>query len=335
MSDDKKQLLALKVPSSLEMAIESAYSQYLKSTGIYITKSEFIRQKLEKMALSGQIQEPTAEEMYGESLLFIKDFVGFLSEVKNYWVRKNGGNAIHSNHETILRYFLSVIARVDDARLLSGNVYSFQTLASIERALFESAIDLTLLTRGPATNFDKIRAWDRLKLIKYAESTVDDVQEFNIDLNQPINSALKFLVDQVSDTQKTQSEKKALLANWNGKTPKTWTGENSLEKNTKDANSLKNYGFDRAHTRYKMLCLDTHGSGTAGLGTTNPTFFMGRCLFSYLNIIKWATISYYEVYSFLDKIDDVHLVKLSRIFDSHFFGKLYPELSKDILKVCK
>ncbi len=136
----------------------------------------------------------------------------------------------------------------------------FQALHAGLRALFELAVDLTLLLRDPAASPDRIQAWEESAKLKAAERIVSRYRGQSIPAHlQAQTNYVSSHADRVRELRRTHWSRP-------GSHPPRWTGRN-LERDARVASDLEpGAGFAAFYDEmYAQACWHVHGSTLVGV----------------------------------------------------------------------
>ena len=137
----------------------------------------------------------------------------------------------------------------------------FQASIAASRALFEIAVDVTILHFDEDQSVPKLIAWEDSSKLKSAMRIRDYFLCRNEAPTREFDGPMQFL-----DTGGARVQ--ALRAHyWNGQHPSNrWTGR-SLEQDACQASRMFEAGdYEQFYeTRYPQICWNTHGSGLAGV----------------------------------------------------------------------
>jgi hypothetical protein len=163
----------------------------------------------------------------------------------------------------------------------------FQAVTAAARALFEGAVDVTLLHYDPATYpTAKMDAWEDSTKLKHAETVTRYLAETGGDATEH-RQVLEY-----ANRQKARIE--ALRSKWwpnyKGKHPPRWTGLD-LGADADAAAALLDEGFlEFYRLRYPQLCWNVHGSGAAGIANVAPEVFPFIGGIAYREAAKFARV---------------------------------------------
>jgi hypothetical protein len=139
----------------------------------------------------------------------------------------------------------------------------FQAVTAGTRAVFEGAVDVTLMNFDPTTNGpEKMDAWEDSAKLKHGQTATDYLAAVG---RQP-TEAEQHMLNYVS-REKARIEKLRCVhwPNHKGKHPPRWTGRDPAQ-DAKDADKLLAEGFEEFYRlRYPVLCWNVHGSGLTGV----------------------------------------------------------------------
>ncbi len=135
-----------------------------------------------------------------------------------------------------------------------ATVADFQAHAAGSRALFETALDLELLTQKHLP-VEQMLAWERSARFQNAERAIKSARRRNV-ADGPIERAAK---DFIANNQKIVSEDRARF--WRKNHKQRWTGNTLFDdgETTAARGAFQPAVVMRDH--YERLCWSTHGSG--------------------------------------------------------------------------
>ena len=147
----------------------------------------------------------------------------------------------------------------------------FQAVTAAARALFEGAVDVTLM-HFDAANFspEKMDAWEDSAKLKHAQTVATYLADVGREPSDEERTILAY-----ATREKARIEK--LRAKWwpsyDGKHPPRWTGCD-LAADARSADRLLAEGFeDFYRLRYPQICWNVHGSGMAGIANIAAEHF--------------------------------------------------------------
>lgn len=166
----------------------------------------------------------------------------------------------------------------------------FQAVTAAARALFEGAVDVTLMHFDSASNGpEKMAAWELSAKVKHAQSIATYLSEVGRPPAEDERTILAFL-------QREKSRVDQLRLRWwprkDGKPehPPRWTGRD-LGSDSKVADGLFMAGFEEFYRlRYPQICWNTHGSGAAGIANIAPEVFPFIGGMAYREAAKFASV---------------------------------------------
>jgi hypothetical protein len=159
----------------------------------------------------------------------------------------------------------------------------FQAVTAAARALFEGAVDVTLMHFDAASNGpEKMDAWELSAKLKHAQSIATYLSEAGRPPAEDEKTILAFL-----HQERTGADH--LRLRWwprkDGKPehPSRWTG--------RDLGSDFTAGFEEFYRlRYPQICWNTHGSGAAGIANIAPEVFPFIGGMAYREAAKFASV---------------------------------------------
>lgn len=139
----------------------------------------------------------------------------------------------------------------------------FQAVTAGARALFEGAVDVTLMHFDGANNGpEKMDAWEQSAKLKHAETAAEYLTSSG---RQP-DSAEQMMVSYATrERPRIEKLRATYWPNHKGKHPPRWTGRD-LSQDAEAADKHLREGFvDFYRLRYPQLCWNVHGSGLTGV----------------------------------------------------------------------
>jgi hypothetical protein len=134
-----------------------------------------------------------------------------------------------------------------------------QAILAGSRALFELAVDYTLLKHETKGDFSKLLAWQESEKLEWAEH-VKDHAVFG-------PRVAEFLASNTARIGGLRSQ------HWKGNHPMRWTGR-KLRRDAEIADGFQPTRFVEYRTiNYRWACWQIHGSGAIGLAETTRDFF--------------------------------------------------------------
>lgn len=139
----------------------------------------------------------------------------------------------------------------------------FQAVTAGARAIFEGAVDVTLMHFDPTGNGpEKMDAWENSAKLKLAQSASQFIADAGRKATESEQHMQTFIKNNKAVIEKLR------VKNWpnhKGKHPPRWTGRD-LAQDAEAAEKLQAEGFEEFYRlRYPMLCWNIHGSGLAGV----------------------------------------------------------------------
>ncbi len=147
----------------------------------------------------------------------------------------------------------------------------FQAVTASARALFEGAVDVTLMHFDPA-NFSpqKMDAWESSAKFKHAQTVAGYLAEVGRDASDDERTILAYATKEKPRIENLRTQ---WWPNHDGKHPPRWTG-GDLAADAKAADKLQAEGFEEFYRlRYPQICWNVHGSGLAGIANVAPEDF--------------------------------------------------------------
>jgi hypothetical protein len=139
----------------------------------------------------------------------------------------------------------------------------FQAVTAGARALFEGAVDVTLMhfdhaAKGP----EKMDAWEQSAKLKHAETAADYLASAG---RQPDGAERMMVAFAIRERPRIEKLRLAHWPNHRGKHPSRWTGRD-LSQDAEAADKHLAEGFEEFYRlRYPQLCWNVHGSGLTGI----------------------------------------------------------------------
>jgi hypothetical protein len=139
----------------------------------------------------------------------------------------------------------------------------FQGVTAGARALFEGALDVTLMHFDQATNGpEKMDAWENSAKLKHADTAADYLASAG---RQPGTAEQMMATFAVRERARIEKLRMAYWPNHKGKHPPRWTGRD-LGQDAVAADRHLSEGFEEFYRlRYPQLCWNVHGSGLTGV----------------------------------------------------------------------
>jgi hypothetical protein len=139
----------------------------------------------------------------------------------------------------------------------------FQAVTAGARAIFEGAVDVTLMHFDPTGNGpEKMDAWENSAKLKMAQSASQYIAGVGRKATEPEQHMQTFIKNAKGIIEKLRVKH---WPNHKGKHPPRWTGRD-LAQDAEEAEKLQAEGFEEFYRlRYPMLCWNVHGSGLTGL----------------------------------------------------------------------
>ncbi|HYQ02747.1 MAG TPA: hypothetical protein VER96_28945 [Polyangiaceae bacterium] len=184
----------------------------------------------------------------------------------------------------------------------------FQPVLAASRAIFEVAIDLSLLNRDPTQTCAKLLAWEDSAKLHSAER-LKSFCDAHPNQGPPAGTQaiLAFL-----------AQRPRVLAlrslHWSHQShPPRWTGRN-LGQDADSADRLSPSGFaEYYNARYPQICWNVHGSGLAGVRGISEENFPGLTMFGFAESANFALIAAREALALVGKWDPVSQVRFEHL----------------------
>jgi len=147
----------------------------------------------------------------------------------------------------------------------------FQAVMAAARALFEGAVDVTLMHFDPK-NFspEKMDAWEDSAKLKHAQC----IERYLVDTErEPSDDERTVLAYAGREKLRIEKSRMQWWPSHGGKHPPRWTGHD-LAADAKAADKLLDKRFEEFYRlRYPEICWSVHGSGAAGIADVLPEHF--------------------------------------------------------------
>ncbi|WP_243336681.1 hypothetical protein [Anaeromyxobacter soli] len=139
----------------------------------------------------------------------------------------------------------------------------FQAVTAGARAIFEGAVDVTLMHFDTAANGpEKMDAWEESAKLKHAQTAAGYIAAVGRQPTEAEQHMLTFISNKKVGIEK---QRLTLWPNHKGKHPPRWTGRD-LARDAEEAEKVLAEGFEEFYRlRYPELCWNVHGSGLAGI----------------------------------------------------------------------
>jgi hypothetical protein len=169
----------------------------------------------------------------------------------------------------------------------------FQAVTAAARALFEGAVDVTLMHFDPGSHSpEKMDAWEDSAKLKHAQTMARHLGEVG---RAPTTEEQTILAYAKREAARIDKLRTRWWPNHSGRHPPRWTGRD-LAPDSKDADKaadghLKADFEEFYRLRYPQICWNVHGSGAAGIANIAPEVFPfvgGR---AYREAAKFASVS--------------------------------------------
>lgn len=184
----------------------------------------------------------------------------------------------------------------------------FQAVTAAARALFEGAVDVTLMHFDPKTFAPaKMDAWEDSAKLKHAQTMAAYLADLG---RMPTTEELPILDFLANERTRIDGARKRFWPSLKGKHPPRWTGQD-LAADAKAADKLHDDGFEAFYRlRYPQLCWNVHGSGLAGVANIRAEAFPyigGR---AYRESAKFAVVIAEVVARHMDCLDEAAFADL-------------------------
>jgi hypothetical protein len=139
----------------------------------------------------------------------------------------------------------------------------FQAVTAGARAIFEGAVDVTLMHFDATANGpERMDAWEESAKLKHAQTAADYIAAAGRQPTESEQHMLTFIRNKKANIEKVRL---TLWPNFKGKHPPRWTGRD-LGRDAEAAEKVLAEGFEEFYRlRYPELCWNVHGSGLAGI----------------------------------------------------------------------
>jgi hypothetical protein len=214
------------------------------------------------------------------------------------------------DHATYLGTLLRITAWLRSLGKLN-HPGDFQPVSFASRALFEIAVDLTLLQCDPKHHpHALIMAWEESAKLKQAEAVV---RHFKKPPKQPAHvEAFKFK-DREGDRINALRLKFWPSKNQKPKHPDRWTGRN-LPDDAARADRVAGFEFSKFYAeRFSYLCWNTHGSGLAGVRTLTEQNFPAMSALAFAESARFAVIGTDLILRVFEKHDAITEARYRRL----------------------
>lgn len=147
----------------------------------------------------------------------------------------------------------------------------FQAVTAAARALFEGAVDVTLMHYDAgAFPTEKMDAWELSAKLKHADAVTAYLAERE---REPTDEERPILGYAIRERQRVLDLRAKWWPNHKGKHPPRWTGRD-LSVDANAADELHDESFqDFYRLRYPQLCWNVHGSGATGIASISSEHF--------------------------------------------------------------
>ncbi len=139
----------------------------------------------------------------------------------------------------------------------------FQAVTAGARAIFEGAVDVTLMHFDATANGpERMDAWEESAKLKHAQTAAEYIAAAGRQPTEADQHMLTFISNQKAHIEKVR---RTLWPNHKGKHPPRWTGRD-LGRDAEEAENVLAEGFEEFYRlRYPELCWNVHGSGLTGI----------------------------------------------------------------------
>jgi hypothetical protein len=242
-------------------------------------------------------------------------------------------------HHTYLGALLRITAWLRSLLKLN-HPGDFQPVVAGSRALFEMAVDLTLLHHRPQDHsHDKIVAWEQSAKLKHAEG----IERFYVSTGKTVPSehsdAVRFIARERSKVHALRRQYWPRRDN-KPEHPDRWTGRN-LPEDARAADQCASYEFGEFYAaRFAHLCWNTHGSGLAGVRLLTENHFPGVSALGLAEGVRFAIIGGELVLRLFDKHDSITEARLRELEKRRREVRAqvlvtYPSFMEDVLRGLK
>lgn len=166
----------------------------------------------------------------------------------------------------------------------------FQAVTAAARAVFESAVDVTLMHFDPTANgAEKLDAWEESAKLKHAQNVAEYLATLG---RQPTDEEQTMVAYATREKDRIEKLRDRWWPRKTGPSrhPSRWTGRD-LASDAKAADKHLQEGFEEFYRlRYPQLCWNVHGSGLTGMANVGPedfAFIGGR---AYGDAARFSTV---------------------------------------------
>ena len=184
----------------------------------------------------------------------------------------------------------------------------FQPVLAACRAIFEVAVDLTLLNREPTLTCARLLAWEDSAKLHSAQR----LKRF-LDSQSKVTPAAgaQSIIAYLQQQPRVLSLRSQ---HWgHDKHPPRWTGRD-LGHDADHADRLKFSGFaEYYNAHYPKICWNVHGSGLAGVRGISEANFPGLTMFGFAASATFALIAAREALALVGRWDSVSEVRFEHL----------------------
>jgi hypothetical protein len=183
----------------------------------------------------------------------------------------------------------------------------FQAAITASRAIFEIAVDLTLIRYNVAP-YSMLCAWEESAKLAAAEKTVNYYKKKGVAIPSQYEAISNFV------QSNTQQIRQLRQANWKqDKHPPRWTGHN-LFVDSEQADKFTSDGFSEYYAvRYPQVCWSVHGSGLTCIRGVSEDLFPGLIAFAFSDIAKFSIIVAKQTLELMGINDSIMIARLSQL----------------------
>lgn len=184
----------------------------------------------------------------------------------------------------------------------------FQAVLSASRAVFEIAVDLTLLHRDPRVTVEMLVAWEESSKLAAARR-LRQFCDSRPGSKKPAGA--KPILAYLNQEQRVLGLRSR---HW-GRTkhPQRWTGRD-LGRDAEEADRFSPSGFAEYYcSRYTQVCWNVHGSGLAGVRRIPESRFPALTMFGFEESARFAIVAAREALHLVGKWDGISAARFERL----------------------
>lgn len=174
----------------------------------------------------------------------------------------------------------------------------FQAILSASRAIFETAVDLSLLS-NPEYSYAKIKAWEDSAMLNAAEK-VHSYCNKNPGLDESEHAAaLAYVRNHKDEVRRLRKQ------HWNHERhPQRWTGRTlGQDADVVDQHKSTKAYSEYHHVRYPQVCLSVHGSGLASIRGRREQDYPGMCALAFVDVLRFSMFAGQQVLELVQQWD--------------------------------